>query len=424
MFDSVRDLRVTVIGAGSVFTPELVQLLLDRHVPVGELVMMDIDRERLDILADFAERQISCSGERMKIRRADSYKDAIPGSDFICIQARVGGNHMRTVDEELARKHHIPFVETVSIPGLGAFLRSIPVYDEIVELIRNHAPNATVMNFANPAGVLTAYLHAKGISQTVGVCNSPIGFVSTVADLLGIEGESIWMNWKGLNHLTVVDQLLVNGENVISEVIRKAPEWSPGFPFSRHVLDDTGLGLSTYFQYYFHSGKIMKKLLADKSSRGQEVILLEKELLAKYAHPDTVSIPDLLMRRGGYRYSEVVVNLMQSMLVNDHRIHYVNIPNNGTILSLPEDTIVEVPAIVENRVILPLQTGDLPELVRPLALTMATVYKYWVSAALNSNFSDLRKSLLIHPLFPDAEQSEQILDEFFELNKEYVPRYS
>lgn len=420
----MKKICVTVIGAGSVFTPELVQLLLDRKVPVEELVLMDIDLPRLKILSSFAERQIEQAGSDIKVRSVGSYREAIPGSDFICIQARIGGNHMRTVDEELARKYQIPFVETVSIPGLGAFLRSVPVYDEIAELIQEHAPEAMVMNFSNPAGALTAYLHAKGITQAVGVCNSPIGFASTIAELLGVPSESVWMNWKGLNHLTVVDQLLVDGKDVMAKVIERAPEWSGGFPFSRHVIEDTGVGLSSYFQYYFHSGRRMRELLERVVSRGQEVIDLEKKLLAEYARPDTIAIPDLLKSRGGYRYSEVVVNLIESILTNNHNIHYVNVKNNGTISELPDDTVVEVPAIVENRAIVPLRTGQLPELFRPLVLTMATVYKYWVSAALTSSLSDLRKSLLIHPLFPDAEQSEQILDEFFDLNKEFVRSYN
>ncbi|MFD1675925.1 hypothetical protein [Alicyclobacillus fodiniaquatilis] len=419
----MKKIRVTVIGAGSVFTPELVQLLLDRNLAVEELVLMDIDRQRLDILSSFAERQIAQAGANTKVKSVDSYRDAIPGSDYICIQARIGGNHMRTLDEELARKYHIPFVETVSIPGLGAFLRSVPVYDEIADLIKDHAPNAMVMNFSNPAGALTAYLHAKGITQAVGVCNSPIGFASTVAELLNVPSESVWMNWKGLNHLTVVDQLLVDGKDVMTEVIEKASEWSSGFPFSRSVIDDTGLGLSSYFQYYFHSGRRMRELLEKTVSRGQEVIDLERKLLTEYARQNTVSIPDLLKSRGGYRYSEVVVDLIESILTDNHKIHYVNVQNNGTISGLPDDTVVEVPAIVENGAILPLKTGELPVLVKPLVLTMATVYKYWVSAALANSLADLRRSLLIHPLFPDAEQSEQILDEFFDLNKEFVHPY-
>lgn len=419
----MRKIRVTVIGAGSVFTPELVQLLLDRNLDVEELVLMDIDHRRLDVLAAYAERQISHVGADTKVKSVHSLEEAIPGSDFVLIQARVGGNQMRMVDEQLAHKYRIPYVETVSIPGLGAFLRSVPVYNKIAQLIKEHAPEAFVMNFSNPAGPLTEYLHSIGITRAVGVCNGPIGFATQIAEQFGVSEESVWMNLKGLNHLWVIDELLVNGKNVTAEVIENTSEFSHGFPFSRNVINDTGLGLSSYFQYYFHGGKCIQELLSRKTTRGQEVTALEEKLLAEYADPDTVAIPDLLKSRGGFKYSEVVVNLIESMLTNNHKIHYVNITNNGTIPSLPNDTVVEVPAIVENGKIFPIQTGDLAELVRPLVLTMATVYKYWISAALNNSLSDLRKSLLIHPLFPDAQQSEQILEEFFTLNKDYVQPY-
>lgn len=157
-----------IIGAGGFFTPELIELILEKGLDVSEIVFMDIDSERLEILASLAKRQIENSSMNIAIETSESYKDAIIESDFILLQSRVGKGHMRIEDEKLAHKYRIPHVETVSVPGLGAFLRTVPVYDEVADLIKEYAPDARIMNFANPAGPLTTYLHRIGLTNAMG----------------------------------------------------------------------------------------------------------------------------------------------------------------------------------------------------------------------------------------------------------------
>jgi 6-phospho-beta-glucosidase len=418
-----ENVQIGIVGAGSVFTPELIELILEKKLDVSKIVFMDIDSERLEILASLAKRQIEHSEMDISVETTESYKDAIINSDFILLQPRVGKGQMRIEDEKLAHKYHIPYVETVSVPGLGAFLRTVPVYNEIASLIKEYAPNARIMNFANPAGPLTTYLHRIGLTNTVGVCNVPVSYVSSVAEIFDVPEESVSMSWKGLNHFAAADEVLIDGKNVLPELAEKASLGEYYFPFSFQVLEDTKLGLSPYFQWYLHSDERMEELLEKEKSRGEEVKELEKELLEIYSKPETIEMPELLKKRGGFKYSEVVANLIESFQINNHHVHYINVPNNGTLSSLPDETIVEVPAIVQNGEIYPLQAGDLPKFIKSFVSNMATVYDYWISAVMNKDGSDLRKALMLDPVFPDAKHSDALLKEIFAVNEDYVENF-
>ncbi len=418
-----KSVQIGIIGAGSVFTPELVQLLLERKLNVKKLVLMDNDTDRLNILAGLAMRQIANLNSDIMIETSDKYKDAIVNSDFILIQARIGGQDMRIKDEQIAKKYDIPFVETLTVPGLGAFLRTVPVYDEIADLVKKHSPNARIMNFANPAGPLTAYLHRVGLSNAVGVCNIPKGNIANIAKLFNVNEEEVSMNWKGLNHFAVADEIIVNEKNVTAEVINGLIDGEMESPFTARLLEDLKLLISPYYQYYFHSDDLIDKLLKKDKTRGQEVKQIEEELLSVYVNPTTVAMPELLKERGGFKYSEVVVDLIESFITNNHKVHYINVPNNGTISSLPDETIVEVPVIVENGKISPLNTGELPKFLEAFILNMATVYYYWLEAVSTKEVSNLRKAMLLDPIFPDAEKSDEILKDLFEANESYIENF-
>lgn len=418
-----KNVQVGIIGAGSVFTPELVQLILDRKLDVNKLVLMDNDIERLKVLAGLTERQISNLNSKIVVETTDNYKEAIVGSDFILIQARIGGQEMRIKDEKIAKKYRLPFVETMTVPGLAAFLRTVPVYDEIAKLIKEHSPEARIMNFANPAGPLTAYLHDLGITQTVGVCNIPKGNIANIAELFDATEEDVSMNWKGLNHFAVADKVIVKGKDVTKDLMNKMINGKMETPFSTMLLKDLDLLISPYYQYYFHSNEVLGQLLEKEKTRGEEVKEIENSLLSIYDNPDTVVMPELLKERGGFKYSEVVVDLIESFLTNNQKTHYINVPNNGTISSLPDDTIVEVPVIIENGNIIPLNTGDLPKFLEAFISNMATVYYYWLEAIRTKEVSNFRKAMLLDPIFPDAKQTDAILKEVFETNENYIENF-
>lgn len=226
-----------------------------------------------------------------------------------------------------------------------------------------------------------------------------------------------------MNHFATAGEVLIDGKDVLPELAEKAALGECYFPFSLQVLKDTRLGLSPYFQWYLQSDERMEELLDKEKSRGQEVRELEKDLLNIYSQPETIEMPELLKKRGGFKYSEVVANLIESFQINNHHVPYINVPNNRTLASLSDETIIEVPAIVQNGEVFPLQTGDLSEFIKAFVSNMATVYDYWISAVLNKDSASLRKALMLDPVFPDAKHSDNLLKELFEINKDYIDNF-
>lgn len=418
-----KAIKIGVIGGGSVFTPELVDLLAksNHEMPVAEIVLMDSDLARVEILSEFGKRLVKRSNQDIPIRISDSYRDAIDGADFILIQLRAGNQVGRISDEKIGLKYRIPFVETVSVCGLGTFLRSIAIYEEIAALIKQYAPNARVMNFANPAGPLTEYLLRLGISNTVGVCNVPIILAKHLAAMYGVSESAFYMQTRGLNHLTVTDAVYLEGHDVLADALNRfVPEKFP-IPFTENVIHAFPAIFNPYYQYYLHGETIINRLTTDEKTRGEEVLDIEQQLLQIYNNPEVDEVPDLLKQRGGFGYSLVVVRLMLSFYRDDDTIHYVNIRNSGILEGLPEDTAVEVPVMVKQGKVLGIDTGPLPTYAFPLIRTMAEYYSRLLDGASERRIKPIRQAMLLHPLFNDADVSDRVLQDLLDQNRSFLP---
>ena len=418
-----KKVKIGVIGGGSVFTPELIDLLAKSYqrMPIREVVLMDINTPRVEILRRFAERLAKQNGQDFVVRTTQNYRDAIEDADFILIQLRAGDQKGRITDEKIGLKYHIPFVETVSVCGLGTFLRSIKIYEELATLISQYAPRARVMNFANPAGPLTEWLLRLGISNAVGVCNVPIILAKHLSTLFGMPEKAFYMRTRGLNHLTVTDAIYVDGHDILDQALNRfAPETFP-VPFTENVIHAFPAIFNPYLQYYWHAEKIMAKLLSEPKTRGEEVLEIEQELLQLYDNPANTEVPDLLKQRGGFGYSLVVVRLMLSFYNNDDIVHYINIRNNGVLNGIPDDTAVEVPVIVKEGQLLPIDTGPLPRYAFPLIHTMAEYYRLLLDGAEQRSIHPIRQAMLLHPLFNDADVSDRVLQDLLNENRNFLP---
>lgn len=418
-----KKVKIGVIGGGSVFTPELIDLLAksNHEMPIREVVLMDINAPRVEILRGFAERLVKRANQAFVVRTSQSYRDAIEDADFILVQLRAGDQVGRINDEKIGLKYRIPFVETVSVCGLGTFLRSISIYEEIAGLIKQYAPHARVMNFANPAGPLTEYLLRLGISNAVGVCNVPIILAKHLSTLYKAPESAFYMQTRGLNHLTVTDAVYLDGHNVLPDALdRFVPNKFP-VPFTENVIHAFPAIFNPYFQYYWHAEKILAKLLQEPQTRGEEVLDIEHALLSLYGNPKITEVPDLLKERGGFGYSRVVVRLMLSLYRDDETIHYINIRNGNVLEGLPGDTAVEVPVTVKQGQLLPIDTGPLPRYAFPLIRTMAEYYRLLLDGAEGRSIHPIRQAMLLHPLFNDADVSDRILNDLLEQNRAFLP---
>lgn len=417
-----KKLVIGVIGGGSIFSPELVQIL-EENADVfsnAEIRFMDSDEKRQSIVGGLCERILEKKNSTIEIKYVPDYEGAIKGADMILVQFRVGGEDARINDELLGVKYKIPFVETVTVCGFATFLRSYYEIEKIAALINEYAPEAWVLNFANPAGLLSEALSRLGVKNVVGCCNAPTTFLSYIKKKLGFDDtKDVYINWRGLNHLTFTDKILVDGKNILEEFIDGLEDYdSERVPFPVELIKSLGYLPNQYLQYYYLKEEIVEKL-QKKTVRSQVVKEVNAALLEQYKDIDYV--PEALMKRGGYGYSKSVVCLMRSLLTNDRHIHYIVIKNNGTLPDISNDCFVEVPAIAVEGQIYPLKVEPIPATSATLVYTMKMYETQLVEAAKARSKSMLFNALLMHPLIGSYNLAKPLLEDVLAENKDYLP---
>lgn len=415
-------LRIGVIGGGSIFTPELVDLLGRQADVLGpiELRLMDIDRARLEVVSGLSERIVAQASSPIAIRTCDTYEQAITGADFVLVQFRVGREEARIADDRLGLKYRIPFVETVSVCGFSAFLRSYYEVERIAALVGRLAPDAWVMDFANPAGMLAEAFSKLGCPRVVGVCNSSIVYKDAFAAELGAPPDELFMNWRGLNHLTFVDVVQWQGRNRYPDLVATlARQPHPYMPFPPEFIEAAGFLPSYYLRYHYFEPAMVEQLQAQERTRAEEVKAVNAGILELYRTIDHV--PDALRQRGGFGYSRAVVNLIRGLRTGNRAIHYVSVRNGSTLPELPADSFVEVPAITLDNDLRAVQVEPLPDLARSLIITMKHYETTLIEGARRRDRRLLLHALMIHPLIGSHTLAAPLLDDVLEQNRAFLP---
>ena len=414
---------IAVIGSGSVFTPELVSLLAhEKNIFMGtKLQFYDTDPMRQEIVAGFCGRLIVAANSDLEITCHDSVESCVHGADFVLLQLRQGGQKLRIEDEKLGRKYRIPFVETVSVCGFSTFLRTYYEFEILASIIKRQAPGAWVLNFTNPTGQLTETLAGMGIEKVVGVCNSWIGAKHQLAALAGVDPQTLFLHWRGLNHLTVVDRATdMSGRDILPEILRSLPDKGITMSFENSLLKSLGSIPNSYVQYYFHSKKMIDKLHSTEKLRSEEVLNINNELLETYRTANT--LPEKLKQRGGYGYSHAVVGIIKSMCQNDGGHHAAVVRNNGCISFLPIDAYIESVCVVYSDGIYPLCMPPVPEYIRALMFGVKIYEASAICGAKERSKDLLLRSLMAHPLLNDYGIAEPLLDDCLEINRDYLPK--
>jgi 6-phospho-beta-glucosidase len=428
-------MKVTVIGGGSTYTPELVEGFIARadRFPLTELCLMDIDSARLEIVGGFASRMVAARGSPFKVILSTDQRKAIAGSSYVITQFRVGQMEARRRDEYLGRRHGLVGQETTGVGGMAKALRTIPVILTIAEDMRALAPGALLVNFTNPSGLVTQALseYAPGV-PAVGVCNSAITTKMMIIDQLQmatgihIDPESAQLNTLGLNHLTWYRGFSVDGEDVWSRVLagyiealktEPDPEWDP------RTVETLGLIPNSYLQYYYATDK---KLAAQEKwppSRAEEVIEIEKGLLAQYADPALQEPPADLMLRGGAYYSTVATQLLNAHYNDLGETHIVNTRNDGAVADWPSSWVLELPATISRKGIVPLPAEPLPPVCFGLLAQVKSFELLTIEAAVHGDRAAAYQALLAHPLGPKADKIPEVLEDLLETNKFFLPQF-
>ena len=418
-------MKLTVVGGGSTYTPELVDgfARLRDTLPVEELVLMDPAQDRLDLVGGLARRIFARQDHAGRITTTTDLDTAVDGADAVLLQLRVGGQAAREQDETWPLDCGCVGQETTGAGGLAKALRTVPVVLDIADRVRRTNPRAWIIDFTNPVGIVTRALLQAG-HKAVGLCNVAIGLQRKFAALLSVAASEIHLDHVGLNHLTWETAVRLGGpegDDVLPKLLREHGDTiAADLRLPRPLLDTLGVVPSYYLRYYYAHDAVVRDLRT-KPSRAAEVAEMERRLLAMYADPALDEKPELLAERGGAFYSEAAVDLAAALLGGGGSPYQVvNTYNRGTLPFLPDDAVIEVQAAVgaKGASHLPVQPVD------PLyAGLMAGVTAYEdlaLQAALHGGRERVFRALLSHPLVGQYAYAETLTDRLIAHNREHL----
>lgn len=418
-------MKLAVVGGGSTYTPELIDgfARLRDTLPISELVLIDPAVERLELIGGLARRIFAKQGHPGLITTTSDLDAGVAGADAVLLQLRIGGQAARLRDETWPLECGCVGQETTGAGGLAKALRTVPVVLDIAERVRRSNPDAWIIDFTNPVGIVTRALLRAG-HKAVGLCNVAIGFQRKFAALLDLAPADIHLDHVGLNHLTWelgVRKGGPEGEDLLPRLISEHGEAIAGdLHLPRAVLDRLGVVPSYYLRYFYAHDEVVREL-GTKPSRAAEVAAMEKELLGLYGDPALDEKPELLAKRGGAFYSEAAVDLAAALLGDGgSAVQVVNTLNNGTLPFLPDDAVVEVQARVDRSGASPLAVPRLDPLYAGLISHVTAYEDLALDAALRGGRERVFKALLAHPLVGQFDLAEGLTDRLLAHNKEHL----
>ena len=416
-------MKLAVVGGGSTYTPELVDGIarLSGEVEVTELVLVDPDETRLSVIGPFAGRILRSYGHPAALVCTTSLDEGLDGAGAVLLQLRVGGQAARQRDETWPLEYGCVGQETTGAGGFAKALRTVPVVLGIAEQARRRAlPSAWIIDFTNPVGIVTRALLDAG-HRAIGLCNVAIGFQRNFAALLDVDPSRVMLDHVGLNHLTWERAAVVDGSDMLPGLIAKHGDEvadHTGLPAS--LLRETG-AVPSYYLHYFYAHDATVERQRREPTRAEEVARIERELLAAYADPALARKPDLLGQRGGAFYSEAAVALLASLVRDTGDVQVVNVLNRGTLPFLPDEAVIEVPAVIGAAGAAPVPVAPLDPSMRGLVAHVSAYEELAVDAALRGGRHRVAGALLAHPLIGQYDLAGRLADRLIAENVAYLP---
>ncbi|MFE9880108.1 6-phospho-beta-glucosidase [Streptomyces sp. NPDC005784] len=418
-------MKLTVVGGGSTYTPELIDgfARLRDTLPVEELVLVDPAAERLELVGGLARRIFAKQGHPGRIVTTSDLDAGVEGADAVLLQLRVGGQAARRQDETWPLECGCVGQETTGAGGLAKALRTVPVVLDIAERVRRANPDAWIIDFTNPVGIVTRALLQAG-HKTVGLCNVAIGFQRKFAGLLGVSPAEVHLDHVGLNHLTWETGVRLGGpegENVLPKLLAEhGAAVAEDLRLPRALVESLGVVPSYYLRYFYAHDEVVRELRT-KPSRAAEVAEMERQLLTMYGDPALDEKPELLARRGGAYYSEAAVDLAAALLGGGGSPYQVvNTYNRGTLPFLPDDAVIEVQAAVNSKGPAPLPVPAVDPLYAGLMANVTAYEDLALEAALRGGRDRVFRALLAHPLIGQYAYADTLTDQLIAHNREHL----
>lgn len=414
-------MKLVIIGAGSSYTPELVDGLIAHYaeLPFTELCLMDVDERRLSILTGLAGRMLARAGLPVEVTATADRRLALAGAAFVNCLIRVGGMEARINDERIPLRYEIIGQETTGPGGMMKALRTIPVMLGLASDMVEVCPEAWLINYTNPSGIVAEALGKHSQVRYVGLCSGPQGWIEAILAAMGVDPSRASVDWVGLNHLGFAIRVWVDGRDVTAQAVEAvAGRWSVDGDWLRAL----GLIPASYLRYYYHHTTAVREARQPgRPTRGQEVRLIEAELLRQYADPTLDVKPALLARRGGGGYADVAHAAMRAIHHNAGDRQIVQVLNRGAVEGLPGDAAVEIPCLVDGLGPHPIPVGPIPLPIRGLIQAVKAYESLTVQAAVEGSKRIALQALMAHPLVPSWEVARPLLDELLAANRAWIP---
>lgn len=431
-------IKIAVIGGGSSYTPELVEGVLKRidFLPIKEIHFVDVESgaEKLDIITALSTRMVEKVGADIEIKAGFDRRAAIKDADFVMTQFRVGGLAARANDERIPLKYDVIGQETTGPGGFAKALRTIPVILDICRDIEELSPNAWMLNFTNPAGLVSEAVSKYSKVKSIGLCNVPVSMRMMIAEMMDCEPSELQLEFSGLNHLVWVHKAWLRGEDITQTVLEKVGDganfsmknifeepWDPDF------LQALGAIPCPYHRYFYQTDAMLKeeKQSAEEvGTRAEQVMDTEKALFEIYRQPELNEKPKELEERGGAYYSDASLNLVDAIYNNRNTIHVVNVLNNGAINALPDDAVIECSAVIGSWGAKPLAVGELSPKISGLLHQVKAYEQLTIEAAVHGDYDQALMALVNNPLVPDISRAKPMLDDILQTNAEYLPQFA
>jgi len=424
----MKGLKIAIIGAGSTYTPELIEGLINKKdtLPLKKLFLMDIEDRKLNIVGGLSKRMIEAAGLDCEVTLTTSLEEAIDKADFVLAQIRVGKLPARVLDERIPLKYDLIGQETNGIGGFFKGMRTIPVIMDIAKKMEELCPDAWLINFSNPSGMIAEAVLNNTKIKMLGLCNVPINTIDGIKNKMQLPNAEV--EYVGLNHLAWITGIRQDGVDYLQQAIDEGVNGAvmkniPAFSFSHDLIKTVGAIPTSYLIYYYFKDAQLEKAKTAEKCRGETCMDIEEELLDIYSNSELHVKPELLRKRGGARYSEVAINLVNSIYNDTNDIQVVNCLNNGAIPFMADNDAVEVCARIGKDGAKVIKTNCQNEHIKEYMLMMKAYEKHAVKAALTGDEDEAMRALLINPLVGDYKKAKPCFDELKEAHKAHLPQF-
>ena len=414
-------MKLVIFGGGSSYTPELVDGLIGQYeaLPVSEVCLTDIDEKRLEILAGLSQRIVAKAGLPVKVTMTTDRRRALEGATFVNGLIRVGGMDARINDEKIPLKYGLIGQETTGPGGMMKALRTIPPMLGLAKDMTEVCPEAWLINYSNPSGIIAEALGKHGRVNFVGLCSGPKGWIEHTLHLMGVDPARANVDWIGLNHLGFATRVWVDGKDLTEQAVEAAArQWNIDAEWMRTL----GVIPASYLRNYYHRGLVVAEASQPgRRTRGEQVKEIEAELLRQYADPNLAEKPELLKKRGGGGYADVAMAAMQAIHHNRAERQIIQVLNQGAVDDIPADASVEVPCLVDRLGPHPIRMGAIPLPIRGLIQAVKAYESLTVQAAVEGSKRVALQALMAHPLVPSWEVAKPLLDDLLAANRPWIP---